>query len=1127
MGDAAQWLEHLGLGQYVSAFAESDIDEEILRELKDDDLKELGLTLGHRKKLLKAIAELRSDDPAEAMSADIPGAPNTSFRPEAPEAERRQLTVLFCDMVGSTAMSGRLDPEDMRKVIGAYRNVVAGEVGRFEGHVAKFMGDGVLAYFGYPLAHEDDAERAVRAGLALTDVIRNLGTPIGESLAVRIGIATGLVVVGDLVGTDASEAESVIGETPNLAARLQATAPPNMVVVGAETRGIVGDLFEWEDLGRRALKGFPEPIQAWRALQAKQAETRFEARHGATLAPLVGREEEIDMLLRRWRSARSGEGQVVLLSGEAGVGKSRIAQELRERIADEPQVRVHYQCSPYFTQTALHPFIEQLSWAAGFARIDGPDQRMDKMEAMLRLAMDDIVGIAPLFAALFTIPAGERYPPLELAPAQWKEKTFEAILGQMEGLAERQPMLVIFEDAHWIDPTSLELLDRIVARLQTLPILFIITYRPQFVAPWVGQPHVTLMTLNRMGRRECAAMVEKVAGGKALPDGVLDRVLAQADGVPLFVEELTKAIIESGLMEERAGRYVLTGPLAAFAVPASLQDSLMARLDRMAAVKEVAQMGAAVGREFSYELISAVSAMSETALRDALAKLAKAELVFQRGTPPDATYLFKHALVRDAAYESLLKSRRQELHTRIAAVLEDRFSETLATKPEVLAHHLSQAGLNGKAVGYWRTAGEIAVRRSANIEAITHFLKALESLMTQPEGRDRAATELALQMALAVPIMASKGISDVEVERAYERAQALCEELGELDTLFPILRGLWNCYVARGQFQRALDLAARIAALAEKRKGAVQRALAHRALGTTLFFLGRLTDALDQADRAIAIDDALQGSDSGRAHLFLYGERPGLVSRLYSGWALWFLGFPDRAVERFDAALALAESLAHAHSLAFALAFAAHMRNNRRDFARALEYADAASQISVKHNLPLWLAESTVAKGYAQASLGSHAEGIGLIRSGIASLDRLGDWHHRTHWLGLLGTAHLEAGACDDALAALNEALEVATVTEEGYCSAELDRLKGVVLTRQDEPDEADACFQKALSAAAQSGAKALELRAATSLARLWNNQGRRAEARQVLAPIYGWFTEGFDTKDLEDAKQLLDDLGN
>ena len=865
-------------------------------------------------------------------------------------------------------------------------------------------------------------------------------------------------------------------------------------------------------------------MRVWRVLGESRAESRFDAMHGAGLTPLVGREHEIAVLLDRWQAAKGGEGQVVLIASEAGVGKSRIVRALRERLGDSYTPVTHYG-SPYHTNSALYPVIRLLERAAGFERADAPEMQLKKLKSLLALGSENLDEVVPLIAALLALPTGARYAAPDLNPRQQKQKTLEALVDQLQGLATRQPVLAVYEDAQWMDPTTLELLDMVVQRVPTLPILVVVSFRPEFVPPWTGYPHVVTLSLSRLTRRQGAAIVDKVTGGKSLPPEVLDQILMKTDGVPLFVEELTKTVMESGLLRDAGDHFELSGPLPPLAIPATLHDSLLARLDRLAPVKEVAQIGAVVGRAFSYDVLAKVSLQPEVQLRASLEELVRSELVFRRGTPPEAIYSFKHALVQDAAYESLLKSRRHQLHAQIAAVLEECFPETIANEPEVLAHHLSQAGLHGNAVEYWRKAGEIAVRRSANVEAIAHFSKALEALQTQPDSRARSEQELALQVALAVPLVATKGHSAIEVERAYSRAQALCEGLGKQSELFPILRGLWNNCLARGQLQRAHDLAVRISALAED-EGPLQRALAHRARGTTLFFLGRFAEALDETDQAIVIDDALEGADNDRTHLFLYGERPGIPSRLYAGWALWSLGFPDRAVARFDTALALAKKLAHPHTLAMALCFAAGMRNDRRDFTAALEYADAASRIATKHDLPLWLGESTIAKGYAEASLGAHAEGIAQLRSGISGLHQIGDWHHRSHWLGLLAAAYLQSGANRDAEAALDEALEAVAATQERYFAPELERLRGELLTRQDQFDQAAVCFQNALGAAADMGAKSLELRAAMSLARLWNELGRRAAAYKQLTSTHSWFTEGLDTPDLKDAKALMDQLG-
>jgi class 3 adenylate cyclase/predicted ATPase len=1123
MDDVARWLDGLGLGQYAQAFADNAVGLADLQHLTDDDLTSLGLPLGPRRRLQAAIKTLASGASIERQ-AEVRRDTTAESAEEPSHAERRPLTVLFCDLVNSTVLSRQLDPEDMARVMGAYQDEVAREVARYDGHVAKFLGDGVLAYFGWPRAHEDDAERAVRAGLSLTEAVSRLQTPAGESLVARVGIATGLVVVGDMPSESGTDKDAVVGETPNLAARLQAVARPGRVVVSQDTRRLLGQLFELESLGRHDLKGFAEPVSAWEVSGESLAESRFDALHGAGLTPLVGREHELAELLDRWQLAREGEGQVVLIASEAGVGKSRLVSTLRERLGDGYTPVSHYG-SPYHANSALYPVIRLLERAAGFERTDAPGTRLEKLESLLALGSESLRDTVPLIAALLSIPLDGRYATLDLNPRQQRQKTLEALVDQLRGLAARQPVLAVFEDAHWMDPTTLELVDMIVQRARNQTILVLVCFRPEFVPPWTGHPHVATLALSRLSRRDGAAIVDKVTGGKPLPAEVLEQILSKTDGIPLFVEELTKTVLESGLLSDAGDRFELSGPLPPFAIPATLHDSLLARLDRRAPVKEVAQLGAVVGREFSYELLANASVQPEPELRASLEELVRSELVFCRGTPPEAIYSFKNALVRDTAYESLLKSRRQQLHARIAAVLEEYFPETVATEPEVLAHHLSQAGLHDSAVEYWRKAGEIAVRRSANVEGIAHFARALEALATQPGNRARSERELALQMALAVPLVATKGHSAADVERTYSRAQALCEELGRQEVPFPVLRGLWNTYLGRGRLQDAHDLAVRISTQAEAHEGPLEIALAHRALGSTLFFLGRFAEALDQTGRAIAIDDSLESADSDSAQLFLYGERPGIVSRLYGGWASWFLGFPDRAVASFDAALALAEKLGHAYTLAFATAFAAGMRNDRRDFAAALEFANATSRIAARHDLPVWSGESAVARGYAEASLGHHAEGIAHLRGGISALHRIGESHHRSHWLGQLAAAHLAAGAYRDALAALDEALEFVAMTQERYYAPELDRLRGAVLTRQGKHDEADACFQAALRAAAAMGAKSLELRAATCLAALWNEQGRRAEACNLLAPLHGWFTEGFGTADLRDAKALLEQL--
>jgi class 3 adenylate cyclase len=726
----AEWLTSLGMSEYTERFAGDDIDFDVLGELTDQDFDRLGVSVGDRRRMLKAIREGGGSAPATPQVATAASA--------APQdsAERRQLTVMFCDLVGSTELSGKLDPEDLREIIGAYHRCCTELIERNGGFVAKYMGDGVLAYFGYPRAHEHDAERAVRAGLALSEVVPKLSTNAGSPLQVRVGIATGLVVVGDLIGAGAAQEQAVVGGTPNLAARLEALAEPGAVVIASSTRTLTGGLFEYRDLGTVALKGFADKVPAWQVLGAGAVESRFEALR-ATTTPLIGRDEEIDLLMRRWAQAKRGKGCVVLISGEPGIGKSRIAESVAERISTEPHARLRYFCSPHHQDSALYPSIAQLERAAGLRREDTADQRLDKLEKVLAHGNGDLSEAVPLLADLLSIPTGDRYARLNLTPQKRKEKTLRAQLAQVEGLAKRNPVLMVWEDVQWSDPTTLESLDPLVDRVPALRVLVIITFRTEFTPPWIGRAHLTLLSLSRLPPRQRAEMITHLTGGKNMPKDMIDQIVDRTDGVPLFIEELTKTVLESGLLTETGDRYALTGPVAAVAIPTTLHASLLARLDRLAPTRELAQIGAALGRQFSHELISAVAQMPQHQVDDALAQLVRAELIFRRGTPPDTEYTFKHALVQDAAYGTLLRARRQQLHGRIAAVLEREFPELPKIQPEILAHHCAQAGFTEKAIDYYIAASQRATAASNNTEASRDLGKARALLHTLPASAPR------------------------------------------------------------------------------------------------------------------------------------------------------------------------------------------------------------------------------------------------------------------------------------------------------------------------------------------------------------------------------------------------------
>ncbi|MBD9509127.1 AAA family ATPase [Ensifer sp. ENS10] len=1116
MSDIAAWLARLGLDKYIDAFTANEVDSDALRHLSDDDLRELGLPIGPRRKVLAAIAAMVDDTMSPASSVSAPAPPGH-------EAERRQLTVMFIDLVGSTELSQRLDPEEMQDVFRVYQSAVSAEIARYEGYVAKLMGDGVLAYFGWPKAHEDDAERAVRAGLAAAASTARLTPPLlGESLAARIGIATGLVVVGDLIGEGAAQEQAVVGETPNLAARLQALAKPNTIVIAAGTQRLVVGLFEMIDLGLQQLKGFATPVPAWRIIGEADTEGRFDALHGVA-TPLVGRLEELDLLLQRWRQARAGKGQAVMLSGEPGIGKSRLTAALEERLMAEPHARLRYFCTPYHVNSPLYPVIQQLGRAAGLGGNDSASTKLDKLELFMLQSVADKTEVGPLLAALLSIDFTGRYPPIKLTPQSQKARTLRVLIQQLEGIAAYQPVLIVVEDTHWIDPTTGQWLDMLVDRLRSLPVLLIVTFRPEFRPPWLELSHVTPIPLSSLGRDAGAAIIHRITGGKILPSEVTNHILAKTEGVPLFVEELTNTVLESDFLVEAGNHYRLTGPLVLSAIPSTLQDSLMARLDRLSSVKSVAQIGACIGRVFHYRLLAAVTGTDAAMLSDDLQDLEKSGLVFRSGVVPEATYVFKHALVQDAAYQSLLKRRRHQIHAIIASTLEAQFPEVAEIEPETLAHHYTAAGLADQGGAYWLKAGQQALKRSANVEAMAHLGNGLGLVASLPGTEARLRREIHLHNAMGVAAMAIKGWGAPEVLRAFSSARKLCEKLADSKELFVAVRGEASYHMVSGHLREADDLGCQCLQIAQSANDLDLLLEAHHQLWATKFYMGDYLAAEKHADWGMATYDP----DRDHRLTYIYtGHDPGVCCRNFSAMMLWIRGYPDQALQRGREGMSLAERESHSVTIAVAQSTLAFVHLLRREPEAGLEWAQRQLEVAIKFDLPLLAGTARFHVGWALAQQGELQDGIQEMRKAVEGIAATGAEAGMNFYLCVLAQAYGELGDASEGLTLLEKAFGIIAKSGTKHLLPELLRTKGELLSRLHAHDDAvEGWFQQSLMAARSESTKLPELRAATSLARLYIDKRRDKESRSLLGPVYAWFTEGFDTLDLVDAKELLDHL--
>jgi len=1097
MSDIRAWLERLGLGEFAEAFEAERIQLGQVAKLAEADLKELGLPMGPRKAVLEAAQQLAAGD-------SPPPAPQR-------EAERRQITVMFCDLVGSTALSEALDPEELSALMQAYRKACAEVIGPYDGHVAQYLGDGVMVYFGWPTAHEDDAQRSVRAALETIDAVASLDA--AAALQVRIGIATGLVVIGE----SGAQSELAVGETPNIAARVQSLAEPGTVAIAQGTRRLLGGAFELEDLGVHDAKGVSGGLTVHRVLGEATTESRFEASQGMALTPLVGRESETSLLLDRWDQAKDGEGQAVVLSGEPGIGKSRITQVLRERLADVPHVRLRYQCSPYHTFSAFHPIIEQVKRAAGFKRGDTSETQLDKLEGLL----DGDNRIHALFAAMVSLPVA-RYAALDLSPQRQKEETIAALVEATLALAAREPVLMIFEDVHWIDPTSLEVLDALVTRIQDSAVFLLITCRPEFAAPWAGQGHVTLHSLNRLGRRQGGDLVTKAAGGKALPAEVLDEIIAKTDGVPLFVEELTRMVVEAGFLTETADAYVLDGPLQPLANPATLHDSLKARLDNLAPVKEVAQIGACIGRDFSHELLASISPLDEATLSDALDQLLAAALIFRHGTPPQATYTFKHALVQDAAYESLLKTRRRELHARISKALATRFQHVAEEQPELLAHHEEEAGQLESAIAHWQQAGQQAMARSANTEALRQFRQSLGLVESLPDTSDRAHKALELRVLIGTPLIATTAHGSSEVGENFARATELFDEVDDPDLLFPALYGQWVYLHSTARHAEARPISDRFLELAERHDDRVGRLQGHRLSGVLDVMAIDLESAKDNLEKAVALYDPKNDRDLA----LRYGQDPGVATLSFLATAHALSGERAKSLSYSERALALADDIGHKFTRAYGLWWAAGMPGLiQRDHDRVRKMAAEIVALSKAQGFVAWEKTGSLVAAYIARETGNVdvVEAPRQLRELLEQTITFGNRMLTPIWQAWIVEADVAAGHVDGAVRHLEDAILMARDSAELFMLPELQRIRsGLRLTIEDDAENAEKDFRDAIALARTHGAALFALRTALDLAKLWQDQGKGPAAQELLAEMQAAFPHLSETPEWLTAQTLM-----
>jgi len=1107
----AEWLGRHGLGQYAQRFAENNIDYSVLPDLTEDDLEKLGVLLGHRKKLLRAIGAVRARsqtrDTSKVSLAGTEATPPAQRR----DAEFRQITVMFCDLVGSTELSVKLDPEDLQKLVDAYRRECSTAIRRYGGEVARYFGDGVMAFFGWPRAHEDNALRAVHAALEIVSGVTNISGPV--TLACRVGVCSGPVVVGDIGNSANSLSLDAVGETPNIAARLQILAAINTVVISESTRRLASAAFDLQDLGRQELKGVTEPVHVYRVLAAKNASSRFEAAHPGSLTPLVGRSSELSLLLDRWEKVKEGDGQAILLSGIPGVGKSRLLHELKSRIQEEPHLLLHHQCSPYHTQSAFFPVIEQIEQAAQLTAREADADKIAKLQAYLPRLTDGSIEPLLLIAKLLSITTENRKELSELTPQQIKNRTISTLVDMLLAYSMQRPTLCIFEDAHWLDPSTLELVELIISRIGHARVMLIVSCRPEFRPTWLAHANITTHSLTRLSQTEVRTMIRDVLRGGSIPQQLVDQIIEKADGVPLFIEELTSSTLSAPLRTR--GTFT-----ASLRVPETLSDALMERLDRVAPSRRVAQIAAVIGREFSHNLLSAASQVDEDNMQSALSLLEQADIIYRVGVSPFVRFAFKHALLRDAIYDTLLRSKRQQIHADIAAILQRDFPQLVENQPEVLAYHYQEAGNHQLAIRCWFESGQRAVAHSANVEAIANFRKALQVLNALQETPERTKQEIDIQLALGIPLIAVQGYAAAETREAFSRARALCLRLGNIPEYFQALFGSWGNLWMGGNNRDALGMADEFLTRSRALSDPVLLMVAHRVIGSTLLTLGDFQSSSSHFEETIRLSTGRE-----KQQLYnLYMVEPQAASLLLLSWDLWFLGHPDQSLSRVSEALALAQDLGQPYTVAFAHYMTSVVHLLRGDAARGLESAGKSFEISQEQRFSLYVTLSRISRGRAICDLGRLEEGRAEIELGIDEARRSGVGFMLPMMDSWLAEVHAKIGENERALAIVERALtDIGDVTGRAW-EAELHRQRAQILLAFDpsKVTEAESYLKKSIEVALGQSAKSLELRAATSLAEFWRMQGRADEARALLEPIYRWFREGAETADLRRARATL-----